>query len=104
MNIEQGERVRAQALLGIGSEFADAAMLGDLIRHDLLSCGRRQDLPPTLSFRETDEQRAKLRERFHPVRGQSLYEYAFDVRLYAESGEYKEGTCVVIYDRHGAEK
>ncbi len=104
MNIEQGERVRAQALLDIGSEFADAAMLGDLIRHDLLSCGRRHDLPEALAFRENNEQRAKLRERFHPVRGQSLYEYAFDVRLYAQTGEYKSGTCVVIYEKPGAEK
>lgn len=95
---EKGEKARAQALLEAGAEFADEGRLAALIRHDLLSCGRRRDLPDTLRFEESPEERALLRERFHPVRGQSAYTYDFDVRAYAETGEYCPGRVTVVYE------
>lgn len=97
LDIGEGERARAQLLLDAGSEFADRWMLSDLIRHDLLSCGRRRDLPDELKFRENDEQRALLREQFRTVRGQSAYTYDFDVRAYAETGDIVRGSFTVIY-------
>jgi len=98
LDTEKGEKARAQALLEEGSRWADADMLAALIRHDLLCCGRRRDLPQALRFEETPGQRAMLRERFHPVRGQSAYEYDFDVLLYARTGEYHSGAHTVIYE------
>ena len=98
LDTEKGEKARAQALLEAGAEFADKKMLSALIRHDLLSCGRRRDLPEELKFEESPEQRALLRERFHPVRGQSAYTYDFDVRRYAETGEYLPGNVTVVYE------
>lgn len=99
LDTEKGERARAQALLDAGGEFADAGMLSALIRHDLISCGRRRDLPESLKFEETAEERALLRERFHPVRGQSAYTYEFDVCRFAESGEYVAGKHTVVYSQ-----
>ena len=98
LDSEKGEKARAQALLDAGSAFVDWSMLSALIRHDLLSCGRRRDLPEALRFEETGEQRALLRERFHPVRGQSAYTYDFDVRAYAQRGEYLPGSVTVVYE------
>ena len=97
LDSEKGEKARAQALLDAGSAFADGKMLSDLIRHDLLSCGRRRDLPEGLRFEGTPKQRALLRERFHPVRGQSAYTYAFDAEAFAERGEYVPGRHTVVY-------
>ncbi len=97
LDIGEGERARAQLLLVAGSEFADRKMLGDLIRHDLLSCGRRRDLPDALKFRENEQERALLREQFRSVRGQSAYTYDFDVCAYAERGEVVRGSFTVIY-------
>ena len=74
-------------------------MLASLIRHDLISCGRRRDLPEMLKFEETPEERALLRERFHPVRGQSAYTYDFDVRAFAERGEIIKGRFTVVYEQ-----
>lgn len=98
LDTEKGERARAQALLDAGAEFADRETLSALIRHDLISCGRRRDLPEELKFEESGEERALLRERFHPVRGQSAYTYGFDVRAYAERGEYIPGRFTVVYE------
>ena len=98
LDTEKGEKARAQALLEAGSEFACGEMLSALIRHDLLSCGRRRDLPDSLKFEESPEERALLRERFHPVRGQSAYTYGFDVRAFAERGEYVQGSVTVVYE------
>ena len=98
LDSEKGEKARAQALLDAGGEFADRERLAALMRHDLLCCGRRRDLPDELKFEETGEQRALLRERFHPVRGQSAYTYDFDVRAYAERGEYLPGYVTVVYE------
>ncbi len=97
LDIGEGESARARLLLEAGSTFADEKLLGDLIRHDLLSCGRRRDLPEALKFRENEEQRALLREHFRSVRGQSAYTYDFDVEAYAEKGEYVRGSFTVIY-------
>ncbi len=97
LSISEGESARARLLLEAGSEFADEKMLGDLIRHDLLTCGRRRDLPEALKFRENEEERRLLREHFHSVRGQSAYTYDFDVCAYAEKGEYVRGSFTVIY-------
>ena len=98
LDTEKGEKARAQALLDVGAGFADENKLASLIRHDLLSCGRRRDLPESLRFDESPEERALLRERFHPVRGQSAYTYDFDVRAYAEKGEYIPGRVTVVYE------
>jgi len=98
LDSEKGEKARAQALYEVGSEFADGDLLAALIRHDLISCGRRRDLPDQLKFEETPEERALLRERFHPVRGQSAYTYDFDVREFARSGEIVRGRFTVVYE------
>lgn len=98
LDTEKGEKARAQALMEAGSRFADSEMLAALIRHDLLSCGRRRDLPEKLKFEESPEERALLRERFHPVRGQSAYTYGFDVHAFAEKGERTEGRFTVVYE------
>ena len=98
LDSDKGEKARAQALLEAGSEFADAQILSELIRHDLLSAGRRRDLPDALRFEETAEQRAVLRERFHPVRGQSLYEYSFDVKYFSVTGEIRMKPTVILYE------
>ncbi len=90
---ERGEKARAQALL---SAF-DSPALRQLIRHDLLTLGRRRDLPDALCFQETDEQRALLRQRFHPVRGQCAFEYDFDVQAFAETGVVQMKAALVIY-------
>ena len=55
-------------------------------------------MPESLKFEESPEERALLRERFHPVRGQSAYTYDFDVRAYAEKGEYIPGHVTVVYE------
>ncbi len=99
LDTEKGERARAEALLETGGGFADEGMLAQLIRHDLISCGRRRDLPERLKFEESPEERAILRERFHPVRGQSAYTYDFDVRRFAESGEYVPGRVMIVYEQ-----
>lgn len=99
LSVERGERARAQALYEIGAQLADEAMLAALIRHDLISCGRRRDLPDALRFEESPEERALLRERFHPVRGQSAYTYDFDVQAFAKSGEIVRGRFTVVYDQ-----
>ena len=98
LDTDKGEKARAQALLEAGSEFADAQILSELIRHDLLSAGRRRDLPDALRFEETAEQRAVLRDRFHPVRGQSLYEYSFDVKYFSVTGEIRMKPTVILYE------
>ncbi len=98
LSAERGEKARAQALLEAGSMRTDAQRLAALIRHDLLSAGRRRDLPDSLRFEETPEERALLRERFHPVRGQSAYTYQFDVERYVRSGETVEGRYTVVYE------
>ena len=98
LDTEKGEKARAQALMEVGGEMADRRILAELIRHDLLSCGRRRDLPDSLRFEESAEERAALRERFHPVRGQSMYTYGFDVRLFSETGEYVPGDFPVVYE------
>ena len=98
LDTDKGEKARAQALLEAGSAFADTKILSELIRHDLLSAGRRRDLPDALRFEETPEQRAVLRERFHPVRGQSMYEYSFYVRYFSVTGEIRRVPTAILYE------
>lgn len=97
-NTEKGEKARAQALLDVGGEGTDRTLLSALVRHDFLSGGRRRDLPDELRFEESAEERALLRERFHPVRGQSVYTYQFDIDHFSQTGEYVSGRFTVFYE------
>lgn len=97
MESGQGEKARAQLLLDTGSEFADGGILAALIRHDLLTQGRRTELPEALRFKESREEWNLLREHFHPVRGQSAYTYDFDVGAYLEGRGIVRGSFTVIY-------
>lgn len=98
LDTDQGEKARAQAILEVGREWTEASILEALVRHDLLSVRRRRDLPDSLRFEETPEQRSVLRERFRPVRGQSLYEYAFDIWHFSKTGEIRFSPTTIIYE------
>ncbi len=93
-DVERGEKARAAALL---EAFAGDDVLAALMRHDLLSAGRRRDLPQALAFSETEAQRALLRARFHPVRGQSCFVYGVDVEAYERDGALVYRETTVIY-------
>lgn len=90
---ERGGRARAQALL----EAHDSPELRALMTHELLTSGRRRELPEVLGFSEDQRQRALLREKFHPVRGQSVCRYAFDVEGYASGGELVPCEVELLY-------
>lgn len=95
---ERGEKARADALLQHGSVFDARRILGDLVRHDLIMAGRRRDLPDALVFTETEEQRSLLRGLFHPVRGQSAFDYPFDIEAYLRDGQIIGGCFRIVYD------
>ncbi len=92
---EQGEKARAAALL----DAFDAPVLREIMAHDLLLAGRRRDLPDALEVQEDRELRALLREKFHPVRGQSARRYECDVEKFLETGELIRQKTVVVYPR-----
>lgn len=99
LTIERGEKARAQALLDFaGQKKGQIELFSALLRHDLLSAGRRRDLPDALAYTETDAQRAQLRLRFHPVRGQTIYEYAYDVEQYRRNGEVIKSVTPILYN------
>ncbi len=91
---QRGEKARGAALL---AAFAQDEVLEALMRHDLLKAGRRRDLPDSLAFMETEAQRALLRARFHPVRGQSCFEYEIDVEAFEQTGEIACRTTLLVY-------
>lgn len=89
-----GEKERAAALL---SAF-DAPQTRCLMRHDLLRGGLRRALPDALSFNENEEERRLLRQRYRPVRGQSLFNYEYDVLAYEAGGPLEKRATPVFYD------
>lgn len=93
-DIERGEKARAEALILA----CDSPELRALMRHDLLISGRRRELPDALAFQEDAAQRGALRERFHPVRGQSVFRYAFDVPEFEKSGRLIERAVTLVYN------
>ena len=97
---ELGEKARAAALLEC-AVWADRSFLSALVRHDMLSQGRRRDLPDDLAFAESGADRALLRARFHPVRGQSIFRYDVDLRAWLEEGAVRKTPCAVLYDAQG---
>ncbi len=97
-DVQRAEKFRAGVLLEYASQRVGQVWSQALVRHDLLSCGCRRDLPDVLSFEEGDELRAHLRQRFTRVRGQSAYSYPVDVLEFAISGKQEERTVTVLYD------
>ncbi|MDL2206618.1 B12-binding domain-containing radical SAM protein [Eubacteriales bacterium OttesenSCG-928-N13] len=97
---ERAEKARAHALL----DTFDDPVLRSLIAHDLLSAGRRRDLPEALQFQEDEQQRALLRSRYHPVRGQSANRYPLDVLHFERTGELLMKETQVLYGADGAER
>ena len=95
---EQSEKGRAEALLDFMEMRVEPPWARAMLSHDLLSAGRRRDLPERLAFEEDGELRAMLRARFHPVRGQSARRYSVDVLHYLSTGEKRAEECVVIYE------
>ena len=101
---ERAEKSRAAALIQFAPDTADRAVLALLVRHDLLLAGRRRDLPAAAEFAESEAERALLRERFHPVRGQSACTYPFDPELFLRQGVMRAGACTIVYDPPRAER
>lgn len=95
---EQSEKGRAEALLDFMEMRVEPPWARAMLSHDLLSAGRRRDLPERLAFEEDGELRAMLRARYHPVRGQSARRYSVDVLHYLHTGEKRAEECVMIYE------
>ena len=91
---QQSEKTRASLLL----ELYDDEKLRMVMTHDMLTCSRRRDLPEALVFQEDEELRLALKEKYHPVRGQSAFRYAFDVTAFEQTGEWIEQETVILYD------
>ena len=91
---EHGERERAQMLM----KYAPGEALGDLIRFDFLLRNRRRDLPESLAFAEDDRQKRILREAFHPVRGQSLCAFGWNVKEYGAGEALERKECELAFD------
>lgn len=83
-DVERGERARAEWFLRFGEARILDPAFAHLVRHGLLAAGRRRDLPEALQYEETPEQRALLRARYHPVRGQTVYDYPIDLEAALE--------------------
>ena len=92
-DVQRRERERAGYLL----EMFGRQPLGELIAHDFLSRGLGAEIPPAAQQAEDAQLRFLLRQKFHPVRGQRVRRYGWDVLAYEQGRPLVRRETVVFY-------